>query len=80
MDDFQFSSAEAAAIPKKILELRVQKGLRATMFIAHGVLHYGMARMIQILHELADENYPTRIVRSESQLVKTLSELSGPAG
>jgi len=79
VDDFQFSSAEAAVIPKKILELRAQRGLRATMFIAHGVLHYGIARMIQILHELADEDYPTRIVRSESQMAKTLSELSGTA-
>ena len=34
VDDFQFSSAEAALIPKKILELRQRKGLRATVFIA----------------------------------------------
>ena len=79
VDDFQFSSAEAGVIPQKILELRVQRGLRATVIIADGVLHYGIARMIQILHELADENYPARIIRSESQLENTLSELSRPA-
>ena len=74
VDDFQFSSAEAGVIPRKILEVRQQKGLRATVFIADGALHYGMARMIQTLHELADDNYPACIVRDEAELENTLEE------
>ena len=76
VDDFQFSSAEAHVIPKKILEIRQRKGLQATVIIAEGDLHFGVARMIQILHELADENYPAKIIRSEVQLEDTLSALS----
>ena len=76
VDDFRFSSVEAGVIPEKILELRQQKGLRATVIIAAGTVHYGMARMIQILHELADDTYPAWIVRNEAQLENTLQELS----
>jgi hypothetical protein len=77
VDDFQFSSVEARVIPGKILELRQRKGLHATVIIAEGDLHFGIARMIQILHELADEDYPARVIRREAQLENMLSELSG---
>ena len=74
VDDFEFSSAEARVIPRKILEVRQQKGLLATVCIADGALHYGMARMMQTQHELADDNYPVWIVRDEAELENTLEE------
>lgn len=76
VDDFRFSSSEAHTIPEKIRQLRDRKGLRGTVIIADSQLHFGMARMIQTLHELADDNYPTRVIRSEEELDGLLGELA----
>lgn len=73
--DFRFSYAEARVIPHKVLALRRAKGVRATVIVAASDLHFGMARMIQIMDSLADPAYPVRIVRGAAQLPETLQGL-----
>ena len=77
VDNFQFSSKDAINITTPVSNLREKKHIKATIFVGKSDLHFGIARMMQILHELNDPNYKTYAVRTDEELHNAIRDILG---
>ena len=76
VDNFLFSTIEASNITAPVSNLREKLNIKATIFVGKSDLHYGIARMMQILHEINDPEYKTYTVRSDEELHLVIKEIS----
>ena len=67
VENFRFSYNEAESILKAYNALNDVKNVRATIFIGERDLHYGMARMLQTLHEINNSGDNMFVVRTEAE-------------
>ena len=77
VEHFEFSSHDAREVALMLAVVREAKNVRVTVFVGKCDAHYGIARAMQTLYELEDPSYPTFIVRSDEELARVLTEMSG---
>ena len=75
VENFVFRSAEAKQIPRVHNELKAIKTVLAIIFITDTPIQFGMARMMQTLHELNDPDDKVFVVKSEQEAEEVIQEL-----
>jgi hypothetical protein len=75
VENFLISYNEAEKIIKAYNALNELKNIRATIFIAERDLHYGMARMLQTLHEMNNSGDNMFVVRTEERAKQVITEM-----
>ena len=75
VENFRFSYNEAEYILKAYNALNDEKNVRATIFIAERDMHYGMARMLQTLHEMNNSGDNMFVVRTEEGVKQVIAEI-----
>jgi hypothetical protein len=73
--DFALHYSEMSAITRRYQSTKSTRGIRATVFNCTSDLSYGIARMLQTLHEIANEKHEVIITRSQEELAKCIEEL-----
>ena len=73
--DFAIHYGEMNKITNRYQSTKSTKGIRATVFNCTSELSYGIARMLQTLHELANEKHVVIITRSQENLTRCIEEL-----
>ncbi|MBW1670944.1 MAG: hypothetical protein JRJ43_04215 [Deltaproteobacteria bacterium] len=66
--DFKISYLESNIIIKNYHKLKALLMIDATIFVCETDLAYGIGRMLQTLHEIANPKHKIAIVKSESEL------------
>ena len=72
--EFLFSSSDALIIPKLYREFKDTMRLRRTILIGESELHFGIARMLQIILEMNDIKSVVFVVRDEKEANKLIKE------
>lgn len=67
VERFLFDSREGEHIAQKSNGLKAKKKIRATVFIGKRDLAFGIARMMQIFHEINDPTYDVYVARSREE-------------
>ena len=75
VDHFLFDTDEGGEIAQMHTELQAKKNIRATVFIAKNDLNYGIARMMQILHDLNDPAYDVFVVSNQEEANNILKKI-----
>ena len=75
VDEFLFSSSEALIIPKIYGEFKEGKEIQRTILIGESDIHFGIARMLQIIFEMNDIQGVVFAVRSEIEANKLIQEI-----
>ena len=73
--DFALQYGEMSRITKIYQSTKSTKAIRATVFNCTSSLSYGIARMLQTLHEIANKEHTVTITRSQEELDKCIEEL-----
>jgi len=66
--DFKISYLESETITKRYQEPKARQMIKATIFVCETNLAYGIGRMLQTLHEIANPEHKVVVVRSESEI------------
>ena len=77
VENFLISYNEAENILKAYNALNEEKNVRATIFVTERDLHYGMARMLQTLHENNNSGDNMFVVRTEEAAKQVITEILG---
>jgi hypothetical protein len=75
VDEFLFSSSEALIIPKIYGEFKDKMKLKRTILIGKSDIHFGIARMLQIIFEMNELKGVVFAVRSETEASKLIQEI-----
>jgi hypothetical protein len=75
VDEFLFSSSEALIIPKMYGEFKERMKLKRTILIGESDIHFGIARMLQIIFEMKDIQRVVFAVRSETEANTLIQEI-----
>ena len=75
VDEFLFSSSEALIIPKIYGEFKEGMKIKRTILIGESDIHFGIARMLQIIFEMNDIQGIVFTVRSEIEANKLIQEI-----
>ena len=75
VDEFLFSSSEALIIPKMYGEFKEGLKLKRTVLIGESDIHFGIARMLQIIFEMNDIQGVVFAVRSEIEANELIQEI-----
>ncbi|MCP4164002.1 MAG: hypothetical protein GY760_28395 [Deltaproteobacteria bacterium] len=73
VDNFLFNSDEASIIPVYYKNFKERKNIKGTVLVASSDLHFGVARMFQILFEINNED-DIFIVNSENEAINLVKE------
>jgi hypothetical protein len=73
--DFALHYGEMSKITQRYQGTKSTMDIRATVFNCTSDLSYGIARMLQILHEIANEKHTVIITRSQEELSKSIEDL-----
>lgn len=73
--DFAIQYGEMRQITLTFQDAKSSRDIRATIFNCSSDLSYGIARMLQALHEIANEKHTVIITRSREELDKCIDEL-----
>ncbi|MFZ5758962.1 MAG: hypothetical protein ACOY32_04920 [Thermodesulfobacteriota bacterium] len=73
--DFAIGYGEMSRITRKYQDTKSDRDIRATIFNCTSDLSYGIARMLQTLHEIANAKHPVIITRSDEELAKRIEDL-----
>jgi hypothetical protein len=73
--DFEIQYGEMEKITQDYQSTKMTKCIQATIFNCTSDLSYGIARMLQTLHEIANKKHTVTISRSREELVKCIEEL-----
>ena len=77
VENFLISYNEAEKIIKAYNALNEVKNVRATIFITERDFHYGMAHMLQTLHEMNNSGDNMFVVRTEERAKQVITEIQG---
>ena len=73
--DFAIHYGEMSRITDRYQNTKSTKGILATIFNCTSELSYGIARMLQTLHELANKNHVVIITRTQEELRRCIENL-----
>ena len=73
--DFAIQYSEMRKITETYQITKSTRNIRATVFNCPSDLSYGIARMLQTLHEIANVKHAVTITRSHEELEKCIEEL-----
>lgn len=73
--DFSLQYGEMSAITHQYQSTKSTKKISATIFHCTSDLSYGIARMLQTLHEIRNDQHTVVITRSPEQLEEQISQL-----
>jgi hypothetical protein len=73
--DFAIDYGEMSTITSKYQRTKSTRGILATVFNCTSELSYGIARMLQTLHELANEHHVVIITRTREELTRCIAKL-----
>ena len=73
--DFALHYGEMSRITQRYQSTKSTRDVRATVFNCTSDLSYGVARMLQALHEIANEEHTVIITRSQEELTKSIEDL-----
>lgn len=73
--DFAIDYGEMSNITNTYQRTKSTQGILATVFNCPSELSYGIARMLQTLHELANEHHVVIITRSREELTRCIAKL-----
>ena len=68
--DFSIQYGDMRDITKKYQSAKTARHILATIFNCPSTLSYGIGRMLQALHEVANEKHLVAIARSEQEMAK----------
>jgi hypothetical protein len=66
--DFSIQYGDMRVATKKYQEIKATRHILATVFNCPSTLSYGIGRMLQALHEIANEKHLVAIARSEQEM------------
>ena len=72
VEDFIFSSEQAANIAIAYNEIREKKGVSSTVFIGTSDMHYGIGRMFQAFIDFHCPGHNVHVVRNEEEARKAI--------
>ena len=75
VSDFEIHYNEMSEITRRYQGTKTTKSIRATIFNCPSDLSYGIARMLQTLHEIANKKHKVIITRSQEELYECIKEL-----
>jgi len=73
--DFKISSSEIEKITQKYQEPKENQMIGATIFVCETNLEYGIGRMLQTFHEIANPKHKVVLVRSESEIENVIQSI-----
>lgn len=73
--DFAIHYGEMEKITQVYQSTKLTQGIQVTIFNCTSDLSYGIARMLQTLHGIANEKHTVNITRSQEELDKCIEEL-----
>ena len=73
--DFALQSGEMRRITETYQGTRSTRSIRATIFNCTSDLSYGIARMLQALHDITNRKHTVAITKSEGELAARIEEL-----
>lgn len=77
VEEFLFSSSDALVIRKMYSEFKDKMKLKRTIIIGKSDMHFGIARMLQIIFEMNDVQGTVFAVRDEKEANKLINETIG---
>jgi hypothetical protein len=75
VSDFAIHYGEMSEITRKYQKAKTTKRILATIFNCPSNLSYGIGRMLQTLHEIANEKHKVIITRSQGEMDRRIEEL-----
>lgn len=75
VSDFQISYLESEKITRSYQKPKALKKIEATIFVCETDLAFGIGRMLEAVHEIANPNHKVLLVRSESELEDVINQL-----
>ncbi len=75
VSDFQISYLESEKISRSYKEPKALKKIEATIFVCETDLAFGIGRMLEALHEIANPNHKVLLVRSENELEDVIKQV-----
>jgi len=73
--DFALKYGEISRITRRYQGLKSTRRIRATIFNCTSDLSYGVARMLQTLHELANDKHTVIVTRSQEERAACIERL-----
>ena len=73
--DFALQYGEMNAITQRYQSTKSTRDIWATIFSCTSEISYGIARMLQTLHEITNEKHNVIITRSQEELAECVEEL-----
>jgi hypothetical protein len=73
--DFAIHYGEMSEITRKYQKAKTIRNIRATIFNCPSDLSYGIGRMLQTLHEMANEKHTVIVTRSQKETDTRIEEL-----
>ena len=77
VEDFIFSSEQAANIAMAYNEIREKKGISSTVFIGTSDMHYGIGRMFQAFIDFHCPGHDVHVVHNEEEALKAIEGRDG---
>ena len=68
--DFEISYQESERITRSYQKPKALQKIKATIFICESTIAYGIGRMLQTMHEIANPDQQVLVLRSEKDLEK----------
>ena len=75
VSDFQISYLESEKISRSYKEPKALKKIEATIFVCETDLAFGIGRMLEAVHEIANPNHKVLLVRSENELEDVIKQV-----
>ena len=75
VSDFQISYLESDKISRSYKEPKALKKMKATIFVCETDLAFGIGRMLEAVHEIANPNHKVLLVRSENELEDVIKQV-----
>ena len=73
--DFQLTYTESEAITLSYHGMKREQRICATVFVCESDLAYGIGRMLQTLHEIANPEHTVIVVRSKERLDQEIEKI-----
>lgn len=75
VSDFQISYLESEKITSSYQEPKSLQKIKATIFVCETDLAFGIGRMLEAVHEIANPNHKVLVVRLKSELEDVIKKL-----
>lgn len=70
-----FTADQANKYPRHFANMKDKTGIRATIFIGQSILHFGIGRMLENIHDIHNVDDDIRVVRSREEATEQIKEI-----